>query len=69
MQGLQSAWDFLQIVFAPKNGLTEDVYLKNPARCDLYCLYRDIEYDLLLSETVFDLRFHTGELSVSTSYP
>lgn len=62
-------WDFLEIVFAPKNCLTEDVYLKNPARCDLYCLYRDIEYDLLLSETVFDLRFHTGELSVSTGYP
>lgn len=42
---------------------------KNPARCDLYCLYCDIEYDLLLSETVFDLRFHTGELSVSTGFP
>lgn len=39
-------WDFLEIVFAPKNYLTEEVYFKNPARCDLYCLYRDIEYDL-----------------------
>ena len=62
-------WDFLERVFAPKTCLTEEVYFKNPARCDLYCLSRDIEYDLLLSDTVFDLRFHTGELSVSTGYP
>ena len=62
-------WDFLEIVFAPKTCLTEEVYFKNPARCDLYCLSRDIEYDLLLSETVIDLRFHTGEVSVSTGYP
>lgn len=60
-------WDFLEIEFAPKNCLTEEVYFKNPARCDLYCLYRDIEYDLPLPDTVFDLRFHTGELSVSTT--
>ena len=36
-------WDVLEIVFVPKNGLMEEVYFKNPARCDLYCLYRNIE--------------------------
>ena len=41
------AWAILEIVFVPKNCLMEEVYFKNPARCDLYCLYRNIEWNVL----------------------
>ena len=41
------AWAILKIVFVPKNCLMEEVYFKNPARCDLYCLYRNIEWNVL----------------------